>query len=51
MDVVCAVIKIADLINKGRNDLFLIAKRAKNKVHAGKWEFLGGKVEHEENHF
>ena len=50
MDVVCAVIKIADVINKGRNDLFLIAKRAKNKVHAGKWEFPGGKVDHKENH-
>ncbi len=50
MDVVCAVIKIADVINKGRNDLFLIAKHAKNKVHAGKWEFPRGKVEHEENH-
>ncbi len=50
MDVVCAVIKSADIINKGRNDLFLIAKRAKNKLHAGKREFPGGKVEHEENH-
>jgi mutator protein MutT len=50
MEVVCAVIKSADIINKGRNDLFLIAKRGKNKVHAGKWEFPGGKVEHKENH-
>jgi 8-oxo-dGTP diphosphatase len=50
MDIVCAVIKSADAINKGRNDLFLIAKRAKNKIHAGKWEFPRGKVEHEENH-
>ncbi len=50
MDVVCAVIKSADIINKGRNDLFLIAKHAKNKIQAGKWEFSGGKVEHEENH-
>ncbi len=50
MDVVCAVIKSADVINKGRNDLFLIAKHAKNKIHAGKWEFPGGKVKHEENH-
>ncbi len=50
MDLVCAVIKSADIINKGRNDLFLIAKRAKNKIHAGKWEFPGGKVEHKENH-
>jgi mutator protein MutT len=50
MDVVCAVIKSTDIINKGRNDLFLIAKRAKNKIHAGKWEFPGGKVEHKENH-
>ena len=50
MDVVCAVIKSADVTNKGRNDLFLIAKRVKNKIHAGKWEFPGGKVEHEENH-
>ncbi len=50
MDIVCAVIKIANIINKGRNDLFLIAKHAKDKVHAGKWEFPGGKVEHEENH-
>ncbi len=50
MDVVCAVIKSADVINKGRNDQFLIAKHAKNKIHAGKWEFPGGKVEHEENH-
>jgi mutator protein MutT len=50
MDVVCAGIKSVDIINKGRNDLFLIAKRAKNKIHAGKWEFPGGKVEHEENH-
>ena len=50
MDVVCAVIKSADVTNKGRNDLFLIAKRAKNKIHAGKWEFPGGKVEHKENH-
>ncbi len=50
MDVVCAVIKISKVINKGRNDLFLIAKCAKNKVHAGKWEFPGGKVEHKENH-
>ncbi len=48
MDVVCAVIKSADVINK--DDLFLIAKRAKNKAHAGKWEFPRGKVEHEENH-
>ena len=50
MDVVCAVIKSADVINKGRNDLFLIAKHAKNKIHAGKWEFPGGKVEHKEYH-
>ncbi len=50
MDVVCAVIKSADIINRGRNDLFLIAKHAKNKIHAGKWEFPGGKVEHKENH-
>jgi len=49
-DVVCAVIKSADVINKGGNDLFLIAKRAKNKIHSGKWEFPGGKVEHEETH-
>ena len=48
MDVVCAVIKSADVTNK--NELFLIAKRARNKIHAGKWEFPGGKVEHEENH-
>jgi hypothetical protein len=34
MDIVCAVIKRSDVINKGRNDLFLIAKRAKNKIHA-----------------
>jgi mutator protein MutT len=50
MDVVCAVIKSVDVINKGRNDLFLIAKCAKNKIHAGKWEFPGGKAKHEENH-
>jgi 8-oxo-dGTP diphosphatase len=25
IDIVCAVIKSADVINKGRNDLFLIA--------------------------
>ena len=50
MDIVCAVIKRSDVINKGRNDLFLIAKRAKNRIHSGKWEFPGGKVEHEENH-
>ncbi len=50
MDIVCTVIKSADIINKGRNDLFLIAKRAKNKINAGKWEFPGGKVKHEENH-
>ncbi len=50
MDVFCAGIKSADVINKGRNDLFLIAKCAKNKIHTGKWKFLGGKVEHEENH-
>jgi mutator protein MutT len=50
MDVVCAVIKSADVINKGMNDLFLIAKRAKNQIHAGKWEFPGGKVEHKEKH-
>ncbi len=50
MDVVCTVIKSADVINKGRNDLFLIAKGAKNKTHAGKWEFPRGKVEHKENH-
>ena len=50
MDVICAVIKSVDVINKGRNDLFLIAKCAKNKIHTGKWKFLGGKVEHEENH-
>jgi mutator protein MutT len=49
-DVVCAVIKSADVINKGRNNLFLIAKRAKNKIHSGKWKFPGGKVEHEETH-
>jgi mutator protein MutT len=50
MDIVCAVIKSADVINKGRNGLFLIAKRAKNKIHAGKWEFPRGKVKHKENH-
>jgi mutator protein MutT len=50
MDVVCTVIKSADVIKKGRNDLFLIAKHAKSKIHAGKWEFPGGKVEHKENH-
>jgi len=50
MDVVCTVIKSAEVINSGRSDLFLIAKRAKNKIHAGKWEFPGGKVEHKENH-
>ncbi len=50
MDVVCAVIKSADVINIGRNDLFLIAKRAKNKIHADKWEFPGGKVEQDENY-
>ncbi len=50
MDVICTVIKSADIINKGRNDLFLIAKHTKNKIHAGKWEFPGGKVEHKENH-
>jgi mutator protein MutT len=49
-DVVCTVIKSADVINKGRNDLFLIAKRAKNRIHSGKWEFPGGKVENEETH-
>jgi 8-oxo-dGTP pyrophosphatase MutT (NUDIX family) len=49
-DVVCAVIKSADVTNKGRNDQFLIAKHATNKIHAGKWEFPGGKVEHEGNH-
>ncbi len=49
MDVICTVIKSSDVINKGRNDLFLIAKHAKNKIHAGKWEFPRGKVEHEEN--
>ena len=42
------MIKNADVTNK--NELFLIAKRAKNKIHADKWEFPGGKVEHEENH-
>ncbi len=50
MDIVCTVIKSAGVINKGRNDLFLIAKHAKNKIHAGKWEFPRGKVVHEENH-
>ncbi len=50
MDVVCAVIKSAEVINSGRSDLFLIAKCAKNKIHAGKWDFPGGKVEHKENH-
>ena len=25
-------------------------QHAKNKIHAGKWEFPGGKVEHEKNH-
>jgi 8-oxo-dGTP diphosphatase len=50
IDVVCAVIKSAVVINKGRNDLFLIAKHAKNKIHAGKWEFPGGKIKPEENH-
>jgi 8-oxo-dGTP diphosphatase len=50
MDVICAVIKSVDVINKGRNDLFLIAKCAKNEIHAGKWEFPRGKVKHEENY-
>ncbi len=50
MDIVCALIKSADIINEGRNDLFLIAMHAQNKIHAGKWEFPGGKVKHKENH-
>jgi 8-oxo-dGTP diphosphatase len=50
MDIVCTVIKSVDVLNKGRNDLFLIAKRAKNKIHVGKWKFPRGKVEHKENH-
>ncbi len=50
MDVLCTVIKSVDVINKGRNDLFLIAKHAKNEIHADEWELPGGKVEHEKNH-
>ena len=35
--VVAAIIK--------KNDTYLIARRAKHKDHAGKWEFPGGKID------
>lgn len=40
IQVVAAIIR--------RNDTFLIARRAKHKVHAGKWEFPGGKINTDE---
>jgi hypothetical protein len=43
MDVVCALIKSADVINKGRNDLFLIAKHAKNKYMLVNGSFPGAR--------
>jgi 8-oxo-dGTP diphosphatase len=50
IDVVCAVIVSEDVANKGRDDLYLIAKRAKEKTCPDLWEFVGGKVECEEKH-
>ena len=32
-----------------RDNTFLLARRAKHKVHPGKWEFPGGKVNPEES--
>ncbi len=40
--VVAAIIK--------KDNKYLIARRAKHKVHAGKWEFPGGKIEDNETH-
>jgi mutator protein MutT len=37
IQVVAAIIK--------KNGKYLIAKRAKHKMHPGKWEFPGGKIE------
>jgi len=50
IDVVCAVIVREDVVNKGRDDLCLIAKRTKEKTSPDLWEFVGGKVEREEKH-
>ena len=50
IDVVCAVIVSKDVANKGRDDLYLIAKRAKEKTCPDLWEFVGGKVERKEKH-
>lgn len=36
IDVVAAIIK--------RNDTYFLARRAAHKVHPGKWEFPGGKI-------
>ncbi len=49
-DVVCAVIVKEDVINKGRDDLYLITKRAEEKTCPDLWEFVGGKVKGEEKH-
>ena len=38
------MIKVVAAIIK-RDDLFLIARRAKHKDHPGKWEFPGGKID------
>jgi len=42
------MIKVVAAIIK-RKDLYLIARRAKHKDHAGKWEFPGGKIDSNES--
>lgn len=42
------MIKVVAAILK-RNDTYFLARRASNKVHHGKWEFPGGKIEQGEN--
>lgn len=41
IQVVAAIIK--------KNNTYFIARRASHKVHAGKWEFPGGKIEQGES--
>jgi len=50
IDVVCAVIVREDVVNKGRDDLYLMTKHHEDKTCPDLWEFVGGKVEDEEKH-
>ncbi len=50
IDVLCAVILSEDAANKGRDDLYLIAKCAKEKTCPDLWEFVKRKLEREEKH-